>query len=468
MIQSAAPLQFSKEKAPPEAVPAQFGPANNKGGSVGLSKVRYYNTKEAGPEAEILELGLRQSSIAQISPAGIVFYTKRPGRAKDPDQVYNVQNLTPGLKTKHFSASAARRVRQIAAEWAEMTNVNYKNKGGRAPQFGFWTFTLPAKQGYEFQDGEWIEPENGQNSDQAIKRSVLNTVLQYIRRKGANYLWRAETQANGNIHFHVLVDKYLNFNELRLRYIDAIDKHTTLTDHYKDPFDEWTNGVDVEAVKDLDAIGGYMAKYFSKDDPDNLRRPVSGKQWGASSALKLLKSPAIHRECSRKGYEIISEAARAAFVAGNYCKFGDYFTFVSVSPRELEIIAPRAARYVSRYRGAYYRAAFAKNADLWEIYRLRSLIDPAMKARPPAWEGLNKVDIYEFCKANSIKSLAGVNLPRKNSNNEAPGALQKSKPHFRIDSAANKSKPSFCGVMATGGDRKPGGAFSSAQTVLNL
>ena len=459
------PLQFAREKAPPEALPAPLGAVDVPPNLVGLSKVRYYNTQER-PDLALLDEGFRKANTAQISPAGIVFYNKRPGRAKNPDQKFNNENLTPGCKTKGFSQSAARRVRAIAGEWAAMAQASGQNGKSKA-KFAFWTFTLPAYQGYTEGPDGW-KVENEVNSDQNIKRAVLNTLLQWIRRQGARYLWRAETQENGNLHFHLLVDKFLAFHELRIVYIEALAKHTTLCQGFADPVEAWTNGVDVEFVKDPEKIGGYLAKYFSKDDPENKRRPVQGKQWGASAALKLLKSPAVSRDCSEKAYQMICSAASAAVKAGNYVKYGDYFTFVAVSPRELNYMAPAVSQFCRRYRGAFYAAVFANVPDLWEVYRARRLADPALFVRPIPWEGLNKVNIYDFCQYHGLKNIGGVQLPRQKESNEAQRRVQKFRSNARINRETNQSKPGVCRNLAPGRDSKPGRTFSLAQTQLNL
>ena len=60
----------------------------------------------------------------------------------------------------------------------------------------FLTLTLPAKQIY---------------SDQLVKRYCLNRFLRALKyiKPNINYIWRCEKQENGNIHFHVTLDKYI-------------------------------------------------------------------------------------------------------------------------------------------------------------------------------------------------------------------------------------------------------------------
>lgn len=55
------------------------------------------------------------------------------------------------------------------------------------------------------------------HSDQEIKRELLHQFLIEMRKKWhvILYLWKAEKQENGRIHFHIITDKFIPWNELR-------------------------------------------------------------------------------------------------------------------------------------------------------------------------------------------------------------------------------------------------------------
>jgi len=69
----------------------------------------------------------------------------------------------------------------------------------------FVTLTLPSKQIH---------------TDQKIKNECLDPFIEYLRKTFAvtAYFWRAESQLNGNIHFHILIDKYVPFGEIRRKW----------------------------------------------------------------------------------------------------------------------------------------------------------------------------------------------------------------------------------------------------------
>ena len=183
----------------------------------------------------------------------------------------------------------------------------------------FLTLTLPAPQ--------------ASHTDNDIKRKVLTPFIQELQRVyGVElYLWRAETQANGNIHFHLVLDKPIyNTPKTGLPLTRCWNKHTETLGFvtryairqrikYKNGFfideerikkqmevgktrDEaekqqkaaytrgvacnWSqpNSVDIHAIKSIDNLAAYVAKYCTKNEP--IRRKVEGRLWGCSDKLR--------------------------------------------------------------------------------------------------------------------------------------------------------------------------------------
>ncbi len=180
-------------------------------------------------------------------------------------------------------------------------------------------------------------PSTQSHSDVEIKQR-LNTYLQVIRSKYEvnNYFWKSELQDNGNIHFHLIIDKYINYGALRyywnkalkpLGYIDNYQqkfKNMSLTEYlnlrgkgdeekiklyrdsyvkayYKGKETNWRNpnSVDVKSIKDTRSLSHYLAKYLTKDltgleeevmnEEDKKRVNNFGKIWSRSTSLSKLK-----------------------------------------------------------------------------------------------------------------------------------------------------------------------------------
>lgn len=228
--------------------------------------------------------------------------------------------------------------------------VQYKkNKFIYNYRCSFITLTLPSPQ---------------EHSDKKIKKECLNQFLVELRKyyKIKNYVWKAELQNNGNIHFHIVVDKYVNYLALRWRWNRIVNKlgyvkkysekmsKLSLSDYailrkkkieeIKEAYGKgcrchWTNpnSVDVMSVRNDDDLAIYLAKYLtkkaSKEDNNNdlslkLRSESFGNIWGRSSSLSKLKY--INRmplELIKKGIERIKKLK----VVSNYK--GDYFEVLS-------------------------------------------------------------------------------------------------------------------------------------------
>lgn len=105
------------------------------------------------------------------------------------------------------------------------------------------------------------------HSDQYIKDKMLSSFIQWLQRKNGvrSYIWKAEAQGNGNIHFHITTDKFIHHNAIRLKWNSIQQEHGYLK-HDSD-FDKikLTNSTDVKAVKKPKKLILYMIKYFTME-----------------------------------------------------------------------------------------------------------------------------------------------------------------------------------------------------------
>lgn len=69
-------------------------------------------------------------------------------------------------------------------------------------------------------------PSTQIHTDKEIIAKLLNQFLIEIKKyyHVKNYIWRAEKQVNGNIHFHILIDKFIPYQELRDRWNRITEK----------------------------------------------------------------------------------------------------------------------------------------------------------------------------------------------------------------------------------------------------
>ena len=180
----------------------------------------------------------------------------------------------------------------------------------------FTTLTLSAKQ--------------GTHSDYAIKKQCLDNYLQNLRHSGGltHYIWRAEPQKNGNLHFHITANQswdwqYIrdtwNNAQKRLGYIDLFnEKH-----HHINP-----NSTDIHSVRKIEKAGAYISKYISKIDNDS--RLVQGKIWDCSQSLKPKQKCTIY--CQGNDHDALCLLERQ-FEDRIYS--ADHFKFIPLSKTEL-------------------------------------------------------------------------------------------------------------------------------------
>lgn len=126
------------------------------------------------------------------------------------------------------------------------------------------------------------------HDDVFIKERMLYPFLRWMARShGANlYLWKAESQVNGNIHFHITTNTFIHWKSIRRKWNSIQGKHGYLK--------KWTDGnvpgdpnaTDVHAVIYEDEIAKYMCKYMTKNDAS--RRSITGRLWACSPALSNL------------------------------------------------------------------------------------------------------------------------------------------------------------------------------------
>lgn len=149
------------------------------------------------------------------------------------------------------------------------------------------------------------------HTDQFIKKHLLHqfiTELQQINPK-VNYVWKAERQLNGNIHFHLVTDIYIHWNELRNKWNRIQEKYgyvsrykESMKSFYKEGFKtnerylkystiskqreyyekgiktDWNNpnSTDIHSTKKVKDIASYMCKYMLKDMFNNHIRTKVG------------------------------------------------------------------------------------------------------------------------------------------------------------------------------------------------
>lgn len=274
------------------------------------------------------------SQTVVLHPSAVILYKTFENVQKKQVNVQSLGNLLQNRTNGHnyngwMSDETKRRTRKMIYSWLAMLQQT-----SRKPTFV--TLTLPAQQQH---DDKFIKEK--MLCDRFIKAAFRHWKIQ-------NYFWRAEPQANGNIHFHLLFDDWVEWQKVRgewnsicnsFGYIEAY-RQNQLAAHPngfqynpsinngsrqkqwnayrmkesragKQPlsiraWDEmkqreayeygmqtnWSNpnSTDIHALQSVRNAGAYVTKYMTKT-PDDVSqyRKIEGRIWGASDALRELK-----------------------------------------------------------------------------------------------------------------------------------------------------------------------------------
>lgn len=116
------------------------------------------------------------------------------------------------------------------------------------------------------------------HDDSFFKRKLYKNFIDALRKRypGLSYVWRAETQENGNLHFHILTDHYIPIWYVNGLWLGILRRHGYKTTVEKpDPHNMgetvWVNlnPVDVEKVRNEKDLGRYIRKYMAKGLDDS-------------------------------------------------------------------------------------------------------------------------------------------------------------------------------------------------------
>jgi len=262
--------------------------------------------------------------IACIEWSRVTFY-REPVRSRMPKvkTLFQDQNLTRGVFNGYMSKATRGKVRKPISTWLRSMMVyraqlKRKYDPGRAYPV-FLTLTLPVIQ---------------RHGDAEINRACLQPFIQRLKRdyEIENYFWRAEAQENGNLHYHLLIDRYIPKRYLQMAWNMQIESLGYLTAYFERSGSLTPPSTEVHRIKDkvqdkktgkwrtVDPID-YLLDYVMdtpEPEPDEvpegeerttprkligrLRNPdgsvtsyvtraIEGRVWGMSDTLRQIREP---------------------------------------------------------------------------------------------------------------------------------------------------------------------------------
>lgn len=131
---------------------------------------------------------------------------------------------------------------------------------------------------------------SGENSydHREIKRKLLQQFLKqlYYQERVKHYFWKAELQKNGRIHFHLVIDGYIDKKEIQYRWNALQKKHNLLIEFEKKYKRDNPPSTHVKMIYDYDLAVNYVMKYVSKKETGKI---IDGGTFRFSKQLLELK-----------------------------------------------------------------------------------------------------------------------------------------------------------------------------------
>lgn len=172
--------------------------------------------------------------------------------------------LSPFKAHLEVQSNLSRARMQLAINWlymfAEKKTIHsikaWVNKNGDLQhnftyRLGFITLTLPSQQNHD---------------DEFIKEHMLQPFLYWLKRNyNAAYVWKAETQLNGNIHFHITVDTFIHHRPLASKWNGIMMKYG-----YCIAFNDGSNNMgnastQIKSIKNEKGLAGIIGGYLTKN-----------------------------------------------------------------------------------------------------------------------------------------------------------------------------------------------------------
>lgn len=250
----------------------------------------------------------------------------------------SIDNLQKPKFQGNISKCQARIIRKKLTAWlsAVQEGGNQDQEIGRRRKHYpvFLTLTLPAQQIH---------------TDQEIKRLLLDPIIKNMKRNYdvQEYFWRAETQYNGNIHFHLILDRYIPYKEALKAWNKILDTHGYIDLFEKKHCHRNPNSVDIRGCESVDNFIKYVLKYALKDEKN---RKVQGRVYGMSDGLR-----EINVYQGLMDTELLQELSNEQNKKSITVHRMDYSTIVLFNK---EFYSSKLSLLLNRYATSYYKKLY--------------------------------------------------------------------------------------------------------------
>lgn len=241
--------------------------------------------------------------------------TKGP-RKSDKNLIQNQKdkNGYNGVISKRTKA----KIQTLMQNWLSANLIAQKNgyrqpKGSQKIQASFITVTLPKKQVH---------------SDQEVRRQALQGFLQALKRKAnvINYIYVSELQKNGNIHFHIVVDRYIGRYKVRNLWRKQMFLMGYLSEYTTEEKASQALCTDIQKMDNVKKVAKYIGKYIAKSNNVVASgKQLTGRIWGMSDGVRKYEGVIIEwKEAKKMGIIKMWEEQEKGHVINEYVEVRQY------------------------------------------------------------------------------------------------------------------------------------------------
>lgn len=226
------------------------------------SKRDYKGFKDSKSDIKTEELSYKETHILEIHDKDVKITYKRPptlainkikkSGTKTKEKAQDKQKKGGGLrgKIKEFTKHSAKRLKlfmnNAKAKWSNMITLTY--------------------------------PQNFITNGEEVKYH-LNRFEKFLNSENAKYCWVIEFQENGSPHFHIILDKFINYKKVAENWYKIVNSGNE--NHLK--AGTRTEKLRVGRAGAISYIRKYVSKQWQKKVPENYQNV--GRFWGGSKGL---------------------------------------------------------------------------------------------------------------------------------------------------------------------------------------
>jgi hypothetical protein len=148
--------------------------------------------------------------------------------------------------------------------------------------------------------GKWLDSE-------VVKFCLAPFILDCRRKLGLNnYVWKAERQQNGNIHFHVISDMFGDIETIKKFWNDKQDTLGFIDKFYERHKHRQPPSIEITYVRNSDTLGKYVSKYISKSKGKHSKQVENHPLYPVTIYLPTKANEKLYKEMEQRRWEFIS------------------------------------------------------------------------------------------------------------------------------------------------------------------